>query len=58
MNNKVIGADAMFMGELNKWFTRDNYGGRKGMQAVEVGMNAQRVLSLGWISTRPTEDGV
>ena len=41
MNNKAIGADAMKMGELNKWFTRDNYGGRKEMQAIEVSLNAQ-----------------
>ena len=38
----------MYMGELNKWFTRDNYGGRKSMQAVEVSMNAQLTYDSIW----------
>ena len=48
MNNKAIGADAMRMGEANGWFERDNYGGRKGMQAVEVSLNAQLLFNSIW----------
>ena len=48
MNNKALGADAMRMGERNNWFTRDNYGGRKGMQAVEISMNAQLTFDSIW----------
>ena len=45
MNNKALGADAMRMGESNGWFVKDNYGGRKEMQAVEVSLNAQLMFN-------------
>ena len=48
MNNKALGADAMKMGEANGWFVRDNYGGRKDMQAVEVSLNAQLLFNSIW----------
>ena len=48
MNNKAIGADAMRMGEHAGCFTRDNYGGRKDMQAAEVSMNAQLTFNSIW----------
>ena len=48
MNNKAIGADAMRMGEHHGCLTRDNYGGRKGLQAAEVSMNAQLTYNSIW----------
>ena len=48
MNNKALGADAMRMGESNGWFVKDNYGGLKGMQAVEVSLNAQLMFNSIW----------
>ena len=41
INNKVIGRDAMKRGERHGLLTPDNYGGRKRLQAVEVGLNQQ-----------------
>ena len=48
MNNKALGADAMKMGELNRCFARDNYGGRKEMQSAEVNMNSQLTFNSIW----------
>ena len=39
MNNEKIGKDAMWNGERAKVLAWDNYGGRKGMRAVEVNQN-------------------
>ena len=39
MNNKKMGKEAMWNGERSKALARDNLGGRKGMQAVEVNQN-------------------
>jgi hypothetical protein len=39
MNNKAMGSDAMKLGERHRAFTKDNYGGRKGHRAQEVGLN-------------------
>ena len=39
MNNKAMGADAMQAGKQLGALARDNYGGRKGLQAAEVSMN-------------------
>jgi hypothetical protein len=41
MNNKALGSDAMRIGERTKNVARDNYGGRKYLQAPEVGMNSK-----------------
>ena len=48
MNNKALGADAMRMGEANQCLARDNYGGRKDMQAAEVSMNSQLTYDSIW----------
>jgi hypothetical protein len=48
MNNKIMGSDVMRTGERAKIFTGDNNGGRKFMQAVEVGMNQQLTYNSIW----------
>ena len=40
MNNKALGSDIMRLGERHRVFSRDNYGGRRGHRAPEVGLNA------------------
>ena len=48
MNNKALGNDAMKVGEKHGWFVKDNYGGRKDLQAVEVSLNAQLTFNSIW----------
>jgi hypothetical protein len=48
MNNKVIGSDAMRMGERLAEHARDNYGGRKGLRAAEVSMNQLLTYNSIW----------
>jgi hypothetical protein len=55
MNNKALGSDAMRIGERTKNVARDNNGGGKYLQALEVGMNSK--LSSDSIWARPA-DGV
>ena len=40
MNNKALGSDIMRLGERHRVFSQDNYGGRRGHCAPEVGLNA------------------
>lgn len=40
MNNKALGGDTMKLGERHCALTKDNYGGRKGHRAPEVGLNS------------------
>jgi hypothetical protein len=39
MNNKKFGRELMWTAEANGTLTRDNYGGRKGLRAVETSLN-------------------
>jgi hypothetical protein len=48
MNNKALGSDAMWMGERMSVLARDNYGGRKGLWAVEVSMNQLLTYNSIW----------
>jgi hypothetical protein len=48
MNNKVIGKDAMLMGERLQEHARDNYGGRKGLRSAEVSMNQLLTYNSIW----------
>ena len=48
MNNKALGNDAMKVGEKHGWFVKDNYGGRKELQAVKVSLNAQLTFNSIW----------
>jgi exonuclease III len=48
MNNKMIGDDAMRAGERQRTHARDNYGGRKGLQAPEVSMNQLLTYNSIW----------
>jgi hypothetical protein len=41
MNNRALGSNGMRKGEQTKNVARDNYGGRKYLQALEVGMNSK-----------------
>jgi exonuclease III len=48
MNNKMLGKDTMRMGEKMTELARDNYGGRKGLRAVEVSMNQLLTFNSIW----------
>lgn len=48
MNNKVMGSDMMRYGARTNTLARDNYGGKKHSQSVEVALNAQLTYNSIW----------